>query len=64
MAQESITFNEELIPYVVDIIRLGIEHARISGTPEKRDKVKRAIVLFDEQCVELMKYWDRMQDKG
>lgn len=67
MAQESITFSEELIPQVVRIFRMGsvraMERADKKGDREERALMKRAVVALEEQSVDLMKYWKRIQDE-
>ena len=64
---ESITFSEELIPQVVRIMRMGcvaaLKRADKRGNREDRALVKRAAVAMEEQCVDLMEYWDRMQEE-
>lgn len=64
---ESITFSEEMIPQVVRIMRMGIVVAMKRedkrGNREERALVKRAAVALEEQCVELMEYWDQMQEE-
>lgn len=68
MASESINFSEELIPQVVEIIRMGIvqamKRADKKGDRAARDLTKRASLALEEQCVELMEYWDRLKDGG
>lgn len=67
MASESINFSEELIPEIVAIIRAGIaksETYRGVLSKEKRAKVKRSVDALEEQCVDLMEYWDRLKDGG
>lgn len=67
MAEETISFSEELIPEVVKIIRMGrvraLKWAGAGGDREKFEKVKRASAALEEQCEQLLAYWDRMQEE-
>ena len=67
MSQETISFSEELIPEVVEIIRMGrvraLKWADGGGDRKKIMKMKRASHALEEQCELLLAYWNRMQEE-